>query len=737
MTTPSGPGTGSQLFAYTSAPVVSSIAPASGPVTGGQPVTITGQNFTNAQSVTIGGISVATFTVVNSNTITTTTPSVGSAGQADVVVATPVGTGTGAKLYTYVNLLTLASLPPATQQVGKTYSQQNTASNGTPQYTYSFTGTLPPGTSLSSSTGLVFGTPTAFGKYTYTITATDSTVPPLTASNQITANIAAVTSNVSLTSSVNPSLLGQATTLTASVTPNTCSGTITFTDGAATLCSAAAVVNGVLSCTIKFTAPGSHFLKASYSGSAACTPSSAVLTQTVNDQRPQTVSAIGNFLSQRNNLLLSEQPDMNRQVDRLKEAGDIMDGKPVSRAPITASGTGFGTPGRLGSNDDSTAFPDASSGGLTQVSRINTSSNPFGLNGVPAGTRAPLAFGTSVASLNGQDADPVTGGGSLTAGPLRVVGNTTGVSTFGFSTSLRDVLNYSGSMEQAKIANAGQGFSPGSKYNPGVYYSPFDIWVEGKYTSFKDNSIVSAAGNSLSGEFGLFSVGADYVFNRWLLAGVMAQYDLMYQRAPVSGSMARVSGEGWTAGPYATIRLSENIFWQARGAWGQSANEVSPYGTYSNNFGSQRWLATSALQGRWGIGNWMFRPTASVSYIEDDSKSYVDSFGVVIPEVKSQLGQAKAGPEIGYRYQYSPDLLIEPHLGVQAIYNFAGSVTSSVGLVPGESAGPAGARGRLEIGQRAVTSGGVSLDLGASYDGIGSKGYDAYSAHAQVHVPLD
>ncbi|MEI9901094.1 MAG: autotransporter outer membrane beta-barrel domain-containing protein [Hyphomicrobium sp.] len=81
----------------------------------------------------------------------------------------------------------------------------------------------------------------------------------------------------------------------------------------------------------------------------------------------------------------------------------------------------------------------------------------------------------------------------------------------------------------------------------------------------------------------------------------------------------------------------------------------------------------------------------SVAYMEDVSKSYADSFGLLIPAVQSQLGQAKAGPEIGYRYQLSPDTTIEPVAGLQVIWNFAGGFSSDlVGEINGESAGPAG-----------------------------------------------
>ncbi|WP_322786251.1 trypsin-like serine protease [Catelliglobosispora koreensis] len=55
--------------------------------------------------------------------------------------------------------------------VGTAVTLNNSASGGTPPYTWSATG-LPPGLSISSSTGTVSGTPTTAGTYNTTITAT-------------------------------------------------------------------------------------------------------------------------------------------------------------------------------------------------------------------------------------------------------------------------------------------------------------------------------------------------------------------------------------------------------------------------------------------------------------------------------------------------------------------------------------------------------------------------------------
>ncbi|HNQ78693.1 MAG TPA: putative Ig domain-containing protein [Acidobacteriota bacterium] len=67
-----------------------------------------------------------------------------------------------------------ATLPAAT--VGVAYSQTLTASGGTAPYTFEVTsGVLPAGLTLNPTTGVISGTPTTGGTYTFTITATDST----------------------------------------------------------------------------------------------------------------------------------------------------------------------------------------------------------------------------------------------------------------------------------------------------------------------------------------------------------------------------------------------------------------------------------------------------------------------------------------------------------------------------------------------------------------------------------
>src|SRR5205085_11527573 len=73
---PSSGGSGKLVneYTYQPAPTVTLVNPASGPTGGSQVVTIYGTNFLGASLVTFGGTAALSFTVVDSKTITATTP---------------------------------------------------------------------------------------------------------------------------------------------------------------------------------------------------------------------------------------------------------------------------------------------------------------------------------------------------------------------------------------------------------------------------------------------------------------------------------------------------------------------------------------------------------------------------------------------------------------------------------------------------------------------------------------
>jgi hypothetical protein len=95
-----------------------------------------------------------------------------------------------------------------------------------------------------------------------------------------------------LTSSVNPSTVGQSVTFTATVTPGTPSGIVLFRDGDTTL-AAVPLINGVALFTTSALSLGSHQIVAWYTGAPTANAStSAVLTQTISAPKTATSTSL-------------------------------------------------------------------------------------------------------------------------------------------------------------------------------------------------------------------------------------------------------------------------------------------------------------------------------------------------------------------------------------------------------------------------------------------------------------
>ena len=97
-----------------SAPTITNVSPNTGSTSGGTTVTLTGTNFLAGATVTVGGVAATNVVVVNSTTITFTTPA-GANGPADVVVTnTDGGTDTDEGAFTYSQSApTIGSVSPA------------------------------------------------------------------------------------------------------------------------------------------------------------------------------------------------------------------------------------------------------------------------------------------------------------------------------------------------------------------------------------------------------------------------------------------------------------------------------------------------------------------------------------------------------------------------------------------------------------------------------------------------
>ncbi len=125
VTTPYGTSytsTFDQYIFLAAVPTVTGVSPATGSTAGGDTVTITGSNFTNALAVYFGGFPAPDFAIVSDSSITATSP-VQAAGTFDITVVNPSGTSatSAADQFTYTaasGIAAVAGVSPSSGPIG-------------------------------------------------------------------------------------------------------------------------------------------------------------------------------------------------------------------------------------------------------------------------------------------------------------------------------------------------------------------------------------------------------------------------------------------------------------------------------------------------------------------------------------------------------------------------------------------------------------------------------------------
>ncbi len=205
------------------------------------------------------------------------------------------------------------------------------------------------------------------------------------------------------------------------------------------------------------------------------------------------------------------------------------------------------------------------------------------------------------------------------------------------------------------------------------------------------------------------------VSDRFLL-GAMLQFDHLNQ----DEGARRIEGTGWLAGPYAVAQLSDQaLYLEARVLYGQSANTISPFGTYEDDFDTTRMLAQLRLAGEVEHGETTFTPYVDAAYANEEQEAYIDSLGNTIGAQKIHLRQATFGVGFARPFATGGDAMAELTGGLAGVWSATSGTAVAETVIPAYT----GWRAEVKLGVRYQWASGSRFAISARYDGLGSEGY--------------
>ena len=229
-------------------------------------------------------------------------------------------------------------------------------------------------------------------------------------------------------------------------------------------------------------------------------------------------------------------------------------------------------------------------------------------------------------------------------------------------------------------------------------------------------------------EYVFGAVGSHYMVSPNLLLGGMVQLDYLNQ----DDGSAQIEGRGWMAGPYFVARTPNHpLFIAGHLLYGQSNNDITPLGTYTDNFETERVLAQLKVSGELAYSDTTLIPSMQFSYTTDDQKTYVDNLDNVIPAQGVELRQVELGMDFRHvLLREGSTTSLELTGGIAAISSSTRGSGNAALIVPEYE----GERAKITLGTNYTMANGGKLTVGTFYDGIGTNGYESLSLQAGYNL---
>lgn len=211
------------------------------------------------------------------------------------------------------------------------------------------------------------------------------------------------------------------------------------------------------------------------------------------------------------------------------------------------------------------------------------------------------------------------------------------------------------------------------------------------------------------------ALGGHSTLSENLLLGGMVQVDVQNE----TNGAATISGSGWLVGPYFVAKLpGQPLYFEGSLLYGQTSNEISPLGTYTDSFSTERWLATLGVSGQIEKQNITLIPFLDAAYTSDRQAEYVDSVGNTIATQSITLAQVSAGLD----FELPLGAMTTVNGGASGVWSYSEGTGAAATVIPGYEGG----RARVDLGVNHRLGQSGDLLLQGYYDGIGTPDFESF-----------
>ena len=191
--------------------------------------------------------------------------------------------------------------------------------------------------------------------------------------------------------------------------------------------------------------------------------------------------------------------------------------------------------------------------------------------------------------------------------------------------------------------------------------SPLNVWIDGAFLAHNDKDV----NGSKWGSFGMLNLGADYLLSDHALLGLSFHLDRM---TDPTDEDATLTGNGWLAGPYASLEIGRGVFWNASLLYGGSTNTIDTT-FWNGGFETTRWMADTSITGEWALDETTtLSPKLRAVYFSETVGDYTvknasgDTIG--LDGFDEEQFRVSLGAEIARSFTLESGATLTPKLGV-------------------------------------------------------------------------